>query len=66
MLRPCNGSRLFCFLVLFISLAGMWHEKEVRDTWTERNLRLQIQSIREGTFIGKMGVVEKLLDEQSD
>ena len=66
MLRPDNGSRLFCFLVLSISIAGMWHEKEVRETWTERHLRQQIQSIREGTVIGKTGVVEKLVNEQSD
>jgi hypothetical protein len=33
--------------MLLLSLAGMWHEKEARDTWGQKGLRTQIQSLQE-------------------
>jgi hypothetical protein len=40
-------SRCICFIVLLLSLFGMWHEKEARDTWGERVLRVQIERLRD-------------------
>lgn len=46
MFRQPFGSRVFCFIVLLLSLVGMWHEKEARETWGQRALRAQIQSLQ--------------------
>jgi hypothetical protein len=47
MLRRAFSSRCICLGVLLLSLFGMWHEKEVRDTWGQRVLRLQIQKLQQ-------------------
>lgn len=47
MLRRIFLSRCLCLVVLLLSLFGMWHEKEVRDTWGQRALRLQIQKLQQ-------------------
>lgn len=47
MLRRPFTSRCFCGLILMLSLLGMWHEKETRDTWAERALRLQVQALQQ-------------------
>ena len=46
MLRRRLATRIVCLLALFFSLFGMWHEKETRDTWGQRALRLQIQNLQ--------------------
>lgn len=47
MLRRYFPSRCICLCVLLLSLYGMWHEKEVKDTWGQRALRLQIQNLQQ-------------------
>jgi len=47
MLRQFFLSRSICLIILLLSLFGMWHEKEVRDTWGQRALRLQIQKLQQ-------------------
>jgi hypothetical protein len=47
MLRRPFSSRCICLAVLLLSLFGMGHEKEVRDTWGQRALRLQIQNLQQ-------------------
>jgi len=39
MLRRPPGSRLFCCIVLWLSIYGMWHEKEAGDSATVGHLR---------------------------
>jgi hypothetical protein len=46
MLRQLFASRVFCLAMLLLSLVGMWREKEARDTWEQRVLHLQIQSLQ--------------------
>lgn len=46
MLRQPFGSRVFCFVMLLISLVGMWHEKEERDTWSQSAMRAHIQELQ--------------------
>ena len=46
MFRQPFRSRVFCFIMLLLSLVGMWHEKEARDTWGQRALRHQIDSLQ--------------------
>ena len=46
MFRPPFGSRLFCFIVLLLSLLGMGHEKEARETYVQRALRAKVQSLQ--------------------
>lgn len=47
MLRQPFVSRCICLGVLLLSLFGMWHEKEVRDTWDQRALHLQIERLKQ-------------------
>ena len=47
MLRQRLLSRIVCLGVLLFSLFGMWHEKEARETWGARSLRLQIQNLEQ-------------------
>ena len=47
MLRQRFLSRSICLIILLLSLIGMGHEKEVRDTWGQRALRLQIQKLQQ-------------------
>jgi hypothetical protein len=47
MLRQPFTSRCICLTVLLASLFGMWHEKEARDTWGQRALRLQVEHLRQ-------------------
>lgn len=47
MLRESRFSRWICLGVLLLSLLGMWHEKEVRDTWGQNKLRIQIQRLEQ-------------------
>lgn len=46
MFRPPFGSRLVCFIVLLLSLLGMGHEKEARETYVQRALRAKVQSLQ--------------------
>jgi hypothetical protein len=47
MLRRSFPSRCFCLGVLLLSLIGMWHEKETRDTWEARELRVKIETLQQ-------------------
>jgi len=47
MLRPSFTTRGICLVVLLLSLFGMWHEKEVRDTWGQRMLSHQIERLQQ-------------------
>jgi len=38
--------RCICLVVLLLSLFGMWHEKETRDTWGQRALRQQMEALQ--------------------
>jgi hypothetical protein len=49
MLRDRFGSRVICLVMLLLSLAGMWHEKEARSTWGEIALRRQIETLQAGS-----------------
>ena len=46
MLRRRFATRVVCLLALLFSIFGMWHEKEARDTWGQRALRHQIDSLQ--------------------
>ncbi len=46
MFRQSFASRVFCFVMLLLSLVGMWHEKEARDTWGQLALRHQMQRLQ--------------------
>lgn len=47
MFRQSLFSRGICLVVLLLSLFGMWHEKEVRDTWVQQGLNRQIQNLHQ-------------------
>lgn len=47
MLRRPMTSRCICLAILVLSLFGMWHEKEARDTWAQRSLRLQVDKLQQ-------------------
>lgn len=46
MLKKALSTRVVCLAILLLSLAGMWHEKEVRDSWGQHVLRRQIQTLQ--------------------
>ena len=46
MFRQHFGSRVFCFIILLLSLVGMWHEKEARDNWGRIALHRQIERLQ--------------------
>lgn len=43
MLRRSFATRIVCLVALLLSLVGMWHEKEARDSWTVHHLRKQLE-----------------------
>jgi hypothetical protein len=47
MLRQSFTTRGICLVVLLLSLFGMWHEKEVRDTWGQRMLSHQVERLQQ-------------------
>jgi len=47
MLRKPFLSRCICLAVLILSLFGMWHEKEARDSWQTFHLRQQLDHANE-------------------
>jgi hypothetical protein len=47
MLRKSFVSRCTCLVVLILSLFGMWHEKEARDSWQTFHLRQQLDHANE-------------------
>jgi hypothetical protein len=47
MLRPSFTTRGICLVILLLSLFGMWHEKEVRDTWGQRMQSRQIERLQQ-------------------
>ena len=47
MLRKPIVSRYICLGILFLSLFGMWHEKEARDSWKSYHLRQQLDRAHE-------------------
>ena len=49
MLRQRLATRVFCLVVLVLSLVGMWHEKEVRDSWKAQALQNEIDALRKNS-----------------
>ena len=47
MLRQSFGTRVFCCVMLLLSLAGMWHEKEAKDTLNKDLLRHQLEDAQQ-------------------
>ena len=45
MLRRRLATRVVCLLGLLFSIFGMWREKEASDTWGQRALRQQLESL---------------------
>jgi hypothetical protein len=46
MLRRPFVSRCICLGALLLALLGMWHEKEVRETWGQRALHHQLEILQ--------------------
>jgi hypothetical protein len=38
--------QVFCLLILWGAIGGMWHEKQTRDTWANHALRVQLEDIQ--------------------
>jgi hypothetical protein len=47
MLRKPFASRCVCLGILILSLFGMWHEKEARDSWHAFHLQQQLDRANE-------------------
>jgi membrane protein implicated in regulation of membrane protease activity len=46
LLRRAFYSRVFCLVILLLSLVGMWHEKQARDSWAVHDLQQRIQEMQ--------------------
>jgi hypothetical protein len=57
MLRKPFVSRCVCLGILMLSLFGMWHEKEVRDSWQTFQLRQQLELDRANELLQKQNTI---------
>jgi hypothetical protein len=46
MFRRQVFSQVFCLLVLWVAVGGMWHEKRTRDTWANQELRMRLEDLQ--------------------